>query len=77
MNMKIVFSFDDGRDDAAKAADILYKHGLNGSFHITTGFVDGSFKTDAFGIGRTPLTVDQINAMKARLWNEAQIQSNI
>lgn len=61
--MKLVFSFDDGRDDAAKAADVLNKFRLKGSFHVTTGFVDGTFKTDAFGVGRKPLTIKQIQTM--------------
>ena len=41
--MKIVFSFDDGRIDFIDSSRILSKYGLVGTFHITTGFVDGSF----------------------------------
>ena len=61
--MRIVFSFDDGRQDAFVAYQLLKKHGLKGSFHITTGFIDGSFATDAFGINRAPLSNDQILEM--------------
>lgn len=61
--MNIVFSFDDGRDDAYNASKILSKYGLTGSFHITTGFIDGSFLTDAFGGKRKPLTVDELVEM--------------
>ena len=61
--MNIVFSFDDGRDDAYNAYLVLKKHNLIGSFHVTTGFVDGSFKTDAFGIARRPLSTDQLIEM--------------
>ena len=62
-NMNIVFSFDDGRSDAYHAFEILKKHGLTGSFHITTGFIDGSFSTEAFGEGRKPLKIDQLLEM--------------
>lgn len=61
--MNIVFSFDDGRDDAYNASKILIKHGLRGSFHITTGFIDGSFLTDVFGAKRKPLTANQLVEM--------------
>ena len=61
--MKIVLSFDDGRIDFANTALILKKHNLHGSFHITTGFIDGTFNTDAFGKNRKPLTVEQIIEM--------------
>ena len=61
--MKVVFSFDDGRIDAYDAALILSKYCLQGSFHITTGFVDGTFLTDDFGVGRKPLTFDMIRKM--------------
>ena len=62
--MKVILSFDDGRSDAYDAYQILLKHNLVGSFHITTGFVDGSFKTDSFGIGRKPITIEQLREMK-------------
>lgn len=61
--MIIAFSFDDGRDDAYDAFQILKKYGLTGSFHVVTGFIDGSFITDAFGIGRKSLTPDQLFEM--------------
>ena len=61
--MKIVFSFDDGRIDFIDSSKILSKYGLVGTFHITTGFVDGSFETDAFGIGRKALTIQQLQEM--------------
>lgn len=62
--MTIVFSFDDGRSDAFEAAIILSKYNLVGSFHVTTGFVDGTLMTDAFGIHRKPLTIEQLLEMK-------------
>lgn len=62
--MKIVFSFDDGRADFIESSKILSKYGLVGTFHITTGFIDGSFKTDAFGIDRKPLTIQELQQMK-------------
>jgi len=43
----IILSFDDGRKDNYECAyALLKKHGLTGSFHITTGFVDGSAAKD-------------------------------
>lgn len=61
--MKIVLSFDDGRSDAYEAYKILKQHNLVASFHITTGFIDGSFKTNQFGIDREPLTIEQLKEM--------------
>ena len=61
--MVVVFSFDDGRDDAYIAFQILKKYHLKGSFHITTGFVDGTFKTDDFGINRKPISIKQLKEM--------------
>lgn len=61
--MNVVFSFDDGRDDAYDAYLILKKYHLAGSFHITTGFIDGSFITDAFGNNRKPVGVSHLVEM--------------
>jgi len=61
--MIICFSFDDGRADFYNTSQILYKHGLKGTFHITTGFIDGSFTTCCFGKDRSPLTITQLQDM--------------
>lgn len=61
--MNIVFSFDDGRIDSYNASRILAKYGLSGSFHITTGFIDGTYSTNDFGVGRLPLTIEMLNEM--------------
>lgn len=61
--MNIILSFDDGRSDAFEAYCILKKYKLVGSFHITTGFIDGSFKSDIFGINRKPLSKPQLLEM--------------
>lgn len=61
--MNVLFSFDDGRYDAYEAYLILKKYRLVGSFHITTGFVDGSFNTDAFGVERKPVGIEQLVEM--------------
>lgn len=61
--MKIVFSFDDGRSDAYSAYKTLIKYELRGSFHITTGFVDGTYLSSEFGTLRKPLTVKQLVEM--------------
>ena len=63
--MKVCLSFDDGRDDAYYAFKILKEKSLVASFHVATGFIDGSFVTDSFGIGRKPLTIEQLKEMKA------------
>ncbi len=61
--MEVCLSFDDGRIDAYDAYQVLKKYKLKASFHITTGFIDGSFKTDSFGIERKPLTMNQLVEM--------------
>ena len=43
--MRIVFSFDDGRSDAYDAYKMMAKYELRGRFHITTGFIDGTYTT--------------------------------
>lgn len=63
--MRIVLSFDDGRTDTfSNAFPILKKYNLTASVHITTGFIDGSFETDEFGVGMKPLTILELNQMK-------------
>ena len=62
--MKICLSFDDGRDDQYfNAYQILKSHNLVGTFHITTGFIDGSFNEQCFGKDRKPLTIKQLQEM--------------
>lgn len=61
--MNVVLSFDDGRSDAYNAFNVVKNHNFKASFHITTGFIDGSFITDAFGCDRLPLRIDQLTTM--------------
>ncbi len=62
--MRIFLSFDDGRIDAYESAFMILKNNdLPASFHITTGFVDGTYVTDGFGVGRKPVTVDMLREM--------------
>ena len=61
--MKVSFSFDDGRSDQYEAYKILKKYNFKGSFHVTTGFIDGTYKTDNFGIKRKPLAINQLIEM--------------
>ena len=61
--MIVCFSFDDGRSDAFEASQIMNKYNFKGSFHVTTGFIDKSFKTNCFGINRESLTIEQIKDM--------------
>lgn len=62
--MKLVFSFDDGRADAFDAFNVLHKHRLKGTFHITTGYIDHTFSKKNFANGYHPLSVDAILQMK-------------
>ena len=62
--MKIAFSFDDGRADALDASKILNSYGLVASFHVVTGFIDGTFISDEFGYNRKPLSFSDLNEMK-------------
>lgn len=59
--MKSVYlslSFDDGRKDNVNLVlPILEKYGFRATFFITTGFVDGTFKSDEFGQNREALSV--------------------
>ena len=62
--MRIVLSFDDGRlDTFTEAFPILKDNGLTASVHITTGFIDGSFKTDEFGKGMKPIPIGALKEM--------------
>lgn len=61
--MNVILSFDDGRSDAYEAYKILKQYNLVASFHITTGFIDGTYVTDQFGIGRKPITIEQLQEM--------------
>ena len=63
--MKVCLSFDDGRSDQyTNAFQILKEFGLTASFHVTTGFIDGSFGDGCFGTNRLPMTKAQLVEMK-------------
>lgn len=62
--MNVIFSFDDGRSDALDAAKILHSYGLVGTFHVTTGFIDGTFNTIVFGKNRKSINIDELAQMK-------------
>ena len=60
----VCLSFDDGRSDSYSTAfKILSGYGLKASFHIVTGFVDGTFKQECFGVGRKPVTINNLLEM--------------
>ena len=61
--MIVSLSFDDGRSDSYEAYQILKSYKLKATFHITSGFIDGTYSTNNFGINRKPLTIDQIKEM--------------
>lgn len=63
--MKVCLSFDDGRaDQYSNAFKVLKEFGLTASFHVTTGFIDGSFVDRCFGTNRLPMTKAQLVEMK-------------
>lgn len=63
---RVFITFDDGRkDNYEKAYHLLNKLGLKATFFVTAGFIDGSFKTDDFGKGRLPLSLEELAEMKA------------
>lgn len=64
--MRICFSFDDGRSDSYLASLILNEYSLKGTFHITTGFIDGTYITDEFGTNMSPLSILQIKEMLSK-----------
>lgn len=64
--MIVVFTFDDGRNDSYDAANILSNNNISGTFFVTTGFVDGTFQTKAFGNDREPLTIENLKMMKLK-----------
>lgn len=67
MNKTIVsLSFDDGREDTYRVAyDIMKRHGLIGTVHVTTGYVDGTWENGRFSSSAGPMTVEQLKEMRA------------
>ena len=62
--MKVCLSFDDGRDDTFKYAfPIIKKHNLTASFHVTTGFIDGTYRGNDFSSLRRPVTIQNLLEM--------------
>lgn len=61
----VVLTFDDGRtDNYSVAYPIMKKYGLCGTLFITTGYIDGTFKSDSWLSAGGPMTVEQIKEMK-------------
>ena len=62
--VSICLSFDDGRmDQYNNAFRILLKYNLVGTFHITTGYIDGSLSPDCFIGSPTPMTTKNVLEM--------------
>lgn len=61
--MKIALTFDDGRKDSYIASKIMFDCNLKGTFYVTTGFIDGTLKTNAFGKNRESLSVEDLKKM--------------
>lgn len=66
----IAFTFDDGRSDNYLVAKrIMDKYQLFGTVYITTGFIDGTWKSkDVLQSPTRPLTVEEINELHASGW---------
>ena len=63
--MTVCLSFDDGRlDQYTNAFQILKKYNLVGTFHITTGYIDGSFNATNFIGSPVPMTIDNVLEME-------------
>lgn len=57
----VSLSFDDGREDTARVAyPIMKKYGLTATVHITTGFIDETWKDHNWKSCSTPMSIDDI-----------------
>lgn len=67
---KIVFTFDDGREDNYSVVFPLMSHyNLTGTIFVTTGFVDGTWeKPESWKSAEKPLSIDQIIDLKKNGW---------
>jgi len=62
--MIVCLSFDDGREDTyLYAFPVLKKTGLTASFHVTTGFIDKTYRSNDFSSLRAPVTKDNLIEM--------------
>lgn len=60
----ISLSFDDGREDTYRTAyKIMRKYNLQGTLHITTGYVDGTWKPESWKTAKGPMTVGQLQEL--------------
>jgi len=62
MSKTIIFTFDDGRKDNFEIArPLLKKYGFTASFHVVTGYIDGTCRIgDIYG---EPMSVDEVKQM--------------
>jgi len=67
MRKKVIsLSFDDGREDLYRNAfPIMQKYGLVSTAHVTTGFIDGTFKPLTWRSCTGAATVEQLLKMKS------------
>lgn len=64
-NTIISLSFDDGREDTYRIAySIMKKYGLVATIHITTGYVDGTWKPEKWHTAKGAVTIEQLKEMK-------------
>lgn len=63
--MKVSLSFDDGRIDTFENAyRIMKKYDLNGTIHVVSGYIDGTY-TNHLASSHNPCTIEQLQEMKA------------
>lgn len=61
----VSLSFDDGREDTYRVAyNIMKKYGITGTIHVTTGYIDGTWKPDDWKTSKGPISIEQLREMK-------------
>lgn len=61
----VSLSFDDGREDTYRLAfNIMKKYGLNGTIHVTTGYVDKTWDDEKWLISKGPISIEHLREMK-------------
>lgn len=58
---RVLITFDDGRNDSIHyALPFLNKYGIKATFFITTGYVDGTYRSDKWYSAEAPMRVEDI-----------------